>query len=222
MTLKGAIFDLDGVIVDTVPLHFKAWKYLFETLHGIPFTEKDYEDKVDGKPRADSVKLYLPHLSPEAAIAAGETKQQEYLRLLNQDDIVQFASSVQLIEELKQHGVLIAAASSSKNAVYILEKIGLIKDFDVVISGYDFKHGKPHPEIFLNAAAAIKLDVKDCIVFEDALAGVQSAKAGGFVCVGINRHNKPQNYTAADLVVTDLATVHYDKLVNLLQKFQIK
>lgn len=221
MSFKGAIFDLDGVIVDTVPLHFKSWKYLFETLHGIPFTRKDYDDKVDGKPRIDSIHLYLPHLTPAEKEAASEAKQQHYLKLLNEGEIEQFPSSIKLLKELQAKDVLLAAASSSKNAVYILEKIGLIKDFVVVISGNDFTHGKPHPEIFLNAARAINLDVKECIVFEDALSGVQAAKAGGFCCVGINRHNNPQNYSGADIVVTDLAEVNHATLKNLLESIKI-
>lgn len=218
MTFKGAIFDLDGVIVDTVPLHFKSWQYLFQTLHGIPFTRKDYDDKVDGKPRIDSIHLYLPHLSAAEAEAASEAKQRQYMKLLNEGEIEQFSSSIKLIKELKSHGVLLAAASSSKNAVYILKKIGLFEDFTAVISGYDFTQGKPHPEIFLNAAQAITLAVKECIVFEDALAGVQSAKAGGFCCVGIDRHHNPHNYIDADLVVSDLSEVNYEKLTELLEK----
>lgn len=217
-TFKGAIFDLDGVIVNTVPLHFESWKYLFETLHGIPFTNKDYEEKVDGKPRLDSIHLYLPHLSPAEVESASEAKQQQYLKLLNEGEIEQFASSVALLKELNARGVSLAAASSSKNAVYILERVGLIKYFAAVISGYDFTQGKPHPEIFLNAARALNLDTRNCIVFEDALAGVQAAKAGGFFCVGIDRHNNPQNYVGADIVVADLAEVNYEKLVQALEK----
>jgi beta-phosphoglucomutase family hydrolase len=209
---KGAIFDLDGVIVDTVPLHFEAWKYLFETVHGIPFSKTDYDAKVDGKPRIDGVRSIMPSLTKEEAIAAGNVKQRYYLELIEQGKLVQFTSSVKLIKELIAHKILLAAASSSKNARFILSKIGLLSDFNAIISGDDFTHGKPHPEIFLNAAKALKLDVKECIVFEDSIAGVQAAKAGGFICVGIDRHNNPANYHAADLVVKDLAEVSFATL----------
>lgn len=215
---KGAIFDLDGVIVDTVPLHFASWQYLFTTVHGIPFTKKDYDEKVDGKPRLDSIRLLLPHLSPEEVIAAGETKQQRYIELLNEKEIPQFPSSIKLIKDLQNKGVLLAAASSSKNANYILEKINLRNDFTAVISGYDFKNGKPHPEIFLKAASALKMNVNECIVFEDALAGILAAKAGGFCCVGIDRHNNPNNYKDADLVVKDLVEVNYNLLSFLIDR----
>jgi len=216
MSFKGAIFDVDGVIVDTVPLHFAGWKYLFEEIHHIPFTQKDYEDKVDGKPRIDGVRAILPNLSAAEAIKEGEIKQAYYLKLISEGKLKQFPSSFALIKELKRHDILMAAASSSKNASFILEKIGLADAFSAIISGNDFTHGKPHPEIFLKAAEKLKLKVSECIVFEDALSGVQAAKAGGFVCVGINRNHQDQNYRDADLVVTDLAEVNYEKLKRIL------
>jgi len=216
MSFKGAIFDLDGVIVDTVPLHFAGWKHLFTAIHHLPFTEQDYRDKVDGKPRIDGVRAILTNLSDDEAVAAGEIKQAYYLKLINEGKLKKFPSSFTLIDELKKHGILLAAASSSKNATLILEKVGLIKDFKVIISGNDFTHGKPHPEIFLKAAEKMHLKVSECIVFEDALSGVQAAKAGGFVCVGINRHQEPENYRTADLMVTDLAEVNYAKLAKII------
>lgn len=217
MPFKGAIFDLDGVIVDTVPLHYEGWRYLFTDIHHIPFSRQDYDDKVDGKPRIDGVRAIMPNLSLEEAIKEGEIKQQKYLELIAAGNMKEFPTSFALIKELKAKGIKLAAASSSKNAVFILEKVNLLKEFDVVISGNDFVHGKPAPDIFLKAAANLKLTVKDCIVFEDALAGVQAAKAGGFICVGINRHNKNENYRQADLVVTDLGEVNYAILANLLK-----
>lgn len=214
--LKGAIFDLDGVIVDTVPLHFASWKYLFTEVHGLPFTQEDYDEKVDGKPRMDSIHLLLPHLTAEQINEAGEIKQQRYLQLLNEKSIPQFPSSISLIKDLHARGIILGGASSSKNAKYILEKIGLLPLFATVTSGFDLTYGKPHPEIFLKTAKNINLAIDECIVFEDALAGVQSAKAGGFVCVGIDRNNKPENYVGADLVVKDLVEVNYEILNQLL------
>jgi len=214
--LKGVIFDLDGVIVNTVHLHFDSWKYLFATVHGLPFTMKDYDEKVDGRPRLDSIRLLLPHLSEKEVIAAGEVKQKRYIELLNEKEIEQFPASIKLVKELHNKGILLAAASSSKNAKYIIEKINLTSYFTAIISGYDFTNGKPHPEIFLNAANALKLDVKECIVFEDAMLGVQAAKAGNFYCIGIDRNNHPSHYTQANLVVKDLAEVDYDRLSQLI------
>ena len=219
MSFKGAIFDLDGVIVDTVPLHFAAWRYLFEDKFGVSFTKLDYEAKVDGKPRIDGILSILTHLSSEEAIAAGDIKQERYLELLHQDEIIKFASSFALIEELLEHKILLATASSSKNAPYILEKIGLAKKMRAIVCGADIIYGKPHPEIFLKAATELNLDASECIIFEDAKSGVEAAKAGGFFCVGIDRHNQQQNYVLADLVVKDLAEVNYELLAGKLLNF---
>lgn len=212
MTFKGAIFDLDGVIVDTVPFHFESWRHLFSTIHGLHFTKKDYDDKVDGKPRLDSIKLFLPYLKGEEIEKASAIKQEYYLKLLEERPIKQFSSSIALIKELKRKSIKVAVASSSKNTMTILKKINLVSVFDAIISGYDFEKGKPDPEIFLRAASALKLSVSECVVFEDALAGVQAAKAGGFLCVGIDRHQNPDKYRGSDLVVHDLEEINYERL----------
>lgn len=218
MAFKGAIFDLDGVIVDSVPLHYAAWEYLFADNYHIPFDQKIYEEKVDGKPRLDSIRLLLPHLSEEEVVKAGNIKQRRYLELLKKGQLKKFPAAFALIKDLLKHNILIAAASSSKNTKHILELVGLIQDFSAIISGYDIKHGKPHPEIFLKAAATLNLDVEECIVFEDSMAGVQAAKAGGFLCVGIDRHNHPKNYKLADIHVPDLKKIDYSILEKLFNE----
>jgi beta-phosphoglucomutase len=217
MAFKGAIFDLDGVIVDSVPLHYEAWHKLFAQDFGIPFDRRIYEEKVDGKPRLDSIRLLLPHLSEEEVIKAGDIKQSYYLELLQQGKLEKFDSAFRLIKELLEHKIKLAAASSSKNTRPILEMVGLINDFGAIITGYDIEHGKPHPEIFLKAADSLGLKVAECVVFEDALAGVQAAKAGGFLCVGIDRHNNPDNYKSADLHVTNLDDIDFKTLENLFE-----
>lgn len=215
MAFRGAIFDLDGVIVDTVPLHFAAWKRLFEGTFNIPFDIKIYEDKVDGKPRLDGIRAVLPNLSKKEVVKAGDLKQSYYLQLLRSGKIKKFVAAFKLIKELEEHNILLAAASSSKNTKEILTKINLTDDFIVIIDGYDIKHGKPHPEIFLKAAKALKLKPEECVVFEDSMAGVEAAKNGGFICVGIDRHHRPDNYKLANLRVSDLKHVNYAVLKNL-------
>ena len=217
MAFKGAIFDLDGVIVDTVPLHMASWKNLFEKDYRIPFTYETYQTYVDGKSRLDAIRLLLPQLSEREIIYAGELKQKYFLELIAVETIKTFADALILIENLIKHKILLAAASSSKNAVLILEKVGLLKKFQIIISGSNFTHGKPDPEIFLNTAKAMALSVKECVVFEDSLAGIQAAKAGGFFCVGIDRNNYPKNYTLADLHVTNLREARYALLIEKLK-----
>ena len=218
MAFKGAIFDLDGVIVDTVPLHMASWKKLFEEDYHKPFTYEIYQKYVDGKSRLDPIRLLLPQLSEQEVIYAGELKQKYFLELINIEKIKTFADALELIEIFIRHKIKLAAASSSKNAALILKKVGLLQNFPVIISGNDFVRGKPDPEIFLSASRAMNLDVKECVVFEDSLAGIQAAKAGGFFCVGIDRYSYPKNYVLANLHVDSLKKVSFELLMNLLEK----
>ena len=204
MPLRGAIFDLDGVIVNTVPLHFKAWKKLFEE-YGKPFTMEDYLGKVDGRPRLEGAAAILTELSSAELVRAGDQKQTYFANYLETEPIAVFQSTLKFLDELVACGVQLAVASSSKNARRILQKINLLDKFAVDVSGSDLKRGKPDPEIFLLAAGKLGLEPKDCVVFEDAKSGVDAARAGGFFCVGIDRHDNAAALKAADLIVKDLA-----------------
>lgn len=206
MKLKGAIFDLDGVIVNTVPLHFQAWKKMFAE-YGHAFTMEEYLSKVDGRPRPEGAAAILTELGPEEIEKAGERKQKYYLELLESEPIEIFEETVNLIEKLKREEIKLAAASSSKNAVRILKKIGLYDIFDANVSGADFEKGKPDPEIFLTATKKLKLKPNECVVFEDAQAGVEAARRGGFYCVAIDRHNNPEAFKAANRIVKDLSEI---------------
>ena len=213
MKLKGAIFDLDGVIVNTVPLHFKAWKQMFEE-YGHKFTMEDYLAKVDGRPRLEGAAAILTELNPEEIKKAGDKKQGFYLELLEKEPIEIFETSVKILEELKGRGIKLAAASSSKNAVRILKKIKLYDIFDANVSGADFKKGKPDPEIFLTAASRLGLKPEECVVFEDAKSGVEAAHRGNFYGVGIDRHNDPEALKSADKIVKDLGELTSEEIIS--------
>jgi len=214
MGFKGGIFDLDGVIVDTVPLHFKAWKRMFGE-YGKNFNFDDYKNKVDGIPRLDGARAILTDLSKGELEKAAAKKQNYYLELVNKGEIEVYESSVSLLKELRSRGVKTAAASSSRNCKYILEKTDLLGLFDSVVQGGDFKKGKPDPEIFLLAGERIGASRGESCVFEDAKLGVEAAKAGGMKCVGIDRTGTPELLQKADIVVRDLSEVGYERLKGL-------
>jgi beta-phosphoglucomutase len=214
---KGAIFDLDGVVVDTVPIHFKAWKKMFAE-YGKEFTFKEYKEKVDGIPRINGGRAILKDLSEEELIKATNKKQKYFLEYLEKEKISVFKPAIKLIQELRDKGIKIAIISSSKNSPYILKKTGIIKLIDAEVNGNDITRGKPHPQIFLMAAKKMGLSPKDCIVFEDAVLGVEAAKRAGMLCVGIDRHNDPERLKKADTVVRDLKVVNYDKLILLFNR----
>lgn len=209
--LKAAIFDLDGVIVNTVPLHFKSWQRMFSE-YGKEFTFEDYKEKVDGIPRIDGARAILSDLSREELIKAGETKQRYFLEALKKDDIMVYETTVNLIHTLRGDHIKTAIISSSKNCPAILEKAGLAGVFDSAVTGGDVSKGKPDPEIFLTAAKKLYVSPAESIVFEDAVLGVEAAKRANMRCVGIDRYNKPDRLNKADIVVSDLDEIDLKKI----------
>jgi len=216
MEFKGAIFDLDGVIVDTVPLHFKAWKKMFSE-YGKEFTFEDYKEKVDGIPRISGARAILAELSDEELEKAGAKKQGYFLELLETEGIEVYESTLDLIKELKQNNIKVAAISSSKNCLSILKKVGIDSLFEVIITGHDIKKGKPDPQVFLSACRKLGLTAQQCIVFEDAVLGVEAAKRGNFSCVGVDRYSNPARLMKADLIVNDLSQTDLEKLRSMIK-----
>ncbi len=216
MGFKAAIFDLDGVVVDTVPLHFLAWKKLFSEYEK-KFTLEEYKEKVDGIPRVDGVKAILPYLSDKEAEEAGRRKQEYFLRFLEKKGVRVFSSTLDLIEKLKKEGIKVAVISSSKNCRDILKKAGIEDYFDVVVSSRDVRKGKPDPDIFLFALEKLGVGASEAVVFEDALLGVRAAKRANIKCVGIDRYGNPQRLKEADLVVEDVKDVTIDELRRLVE-----
>lgn len=214
MEFKAAIFDLDGVIVDTVPLHFKAWQKMFSG-YGKDFSFDDYKQKVDGIPRIDGCRAILTDASDEEIRQACDKKQGYYLDLLAKGGIKIYQTTISLIKELKSKGIKTAVISSSKNCPAILDKAGIAEFFAVQISGNDISKGKPDPQIFLMAAERLGAEPSTCIVFEDATLGVEAAKRAGMRCVGIDRNSQPYLFKKADLVVSDLAEINFKSLASL-------
>lgn len=211
MAFRGGVFDLDGVIVNTVPLHFAAWKKMF-SVFGKHFTFEDYKQKVDGIPRLDGAKAILTDMSGDELEKAASKKQKYYLELIEKGEIEVYNSTVSLIKKLKENNIKISAASSSRNCRYVLEKTKLISLFDAIVGGGDFKKGKPDPEIFLLAASKTGVLPDEAVVFEDAKLGVLAAKNGRIRCVGIAREGERDLLKEADIIVNDLAEVDYEKL----------
>lgn len=217
MEFKAAIFDLDGVIVDTVPIHFKAWKKMFAE-YGKEFTFEDYKHKVDGIPRIDGGRAILTDLSDAELKQACDKKQGYFLDFIEHEEIPTHESTIKLIQELKSLSIKVASISSSKNCKRILQRINIIDWFETIVDGTQITKGKPDPQVFLMAAERIKVEPKDCIVFEDAVLGVEAAKNANMICVGIDRYNDPERLKGADIIVSDLKEVDLNKLKALFNK----
>jgi beta-phosphoglucomutase len=202
--MKGAIFDLDGVLVDTAKYHFQAWQRLAHSL-GIEFTEDDNE-ALKGVSRLESLERILL----KGNISKSDSEKQNLMDLKNQWylDLVSemtegeaLPGAIAFLEQCKEKDVKIALGSSSKNAPLILNKLNIQHLFDAVVDGNVVSLSKPNPTVFLTAAEKLNLSPADCIVFEDAIAGVQAAKTGGFYCVGIGTK---ENLPLADEVAHSL------------------
>ncbi|MCO4291459.1 beta-phosphoglucomutase [Solitalea sp. MAHUQ-68] len=210
--LKACIFDLDGVIVDTAVHHYKAWKRLANSL-GFDFTEEQNE-QLKGVSRVRSLEIILAIGGYSATATEQEKmaaqKNDWYLELIGQmtpEDILPGAK--EFVEACKAEGIKTAIGSASKNTLTILSKIGLDKHFDAIVDGNKVTKAKPDPEVFLNAAKELNVDASVCVVFEDAIAGVEAANNAGMRCVGIGQ---PAVLTEANAVVSSLAEITLSKV----------
>lgn len=215
MDIKACIFDLDGVIVDTARYHFLAWKNLADQLK-IPFTEEDNE-RLKGVSRMESLRIILElgNLEIEDSLkekyAARKNKlYNNYISKMTPGDIL--PGSMEFIKELKGAGIKVAVGSASRNTPVILGRIGMDGLFDAVVDGNSVHKAKPDPEVFLTAARMLETEPQYCIVFEDAVAGVQSAINAGMICVGIG---SGEILSSAHFVISGLKEMNLKKLMKL-------
>lgn len=251
LSFRAVVFDMDGVITKTAITHAAAWKKMFdeylrkrEKEHGEPFREfthsGDYLPYVDGKPRYKGVASFLesrgisiPFGDPEdppgkeTCCGLGNRKNQAFNEVLERDGVEVYPSTVDLIHELKELGIHLGVASSSKNCQAILEAVQLLDLFearvDGVVSAEMGLHGKPEPDIFTTACDLMKVSYNEAIVVEDAVSGVQAGSKGNFgLTLGIAREDNRQELkeNGADHVVEDLSEIGGAEGLNqLFQKY---
>lgn len=212
MTTKACLFDLDGVIVDTAVYHFQAWRRLANEL-GFDFTEHQNE-QLKGISRMESLELILKWgnvtLSEEEKIEWATRKNAWYLELVMKMTPNEVLKGIpEFLKALRANGIKIALGSASKNSRLILEKINMIEYFDVIIDGNNITKGKPDPQVFLMGAEATNCEPAECVVFEDALAGVQAGKAGCMKVIGVG---DAQILHEADFVIKGFEEMTIDRL----------
>lgn len=198
---KAAIFDLDGVIVDTAKYHYLAWKELADEL-GFAFTPA-HNERLKGVSRARSLEILLEvggitldDAAFERAMARKNDRYVAYISGMDESEILPGAK--EYLAYLRTIGVKTALGSASKNAPLILKRLGLYESFDGVADGNNVSLPKPAPDVFLTAARLVGIAPGDCAVFEDAEAGVEAAKAAGMYCVGIGGKDR---LSGADIAV---------------------
>jgi len=213
---EACIFDLDGVLVDTAQFHFIAWCEMAEGL-GIPFHKEDNE-RLKGLSRIDSLETILSLgqlvLDPVTKLQLMEQKNSRYLELVHGMTSADLLPGVlEFFGELDAAGILKGVGSASKNAPEILRRIGLRDSLDVVVDGSQVTLSKPDPEVFLKGAQQLGVKPANCVVFEDALAGIQAARSGGFPVVGVGSTDVLKG---ADLVISGFQNLHWSALANAL------
>lgn len=212
----GFIFDLDGVIVDTAKYHYLAWKKLANGL-GFQFT-KEQNELFKGVSRKRCLEILLEIGNVEASQEQFDQwmveKNEDYLAYIEKMDSKEILPDVpRILKFLKERNIPIALGSASKNAKPILEKVNLLSYFDSIVDGNSVTKAKPDPEVFLIAASNLGINPKYCIVFEDAVAGIQAANAANMISIGIGDsdilHEASYNFS-------DFTEISEDFLLSLL------
>ena len=216
--LKAVLFDMDGVIVDTEPLHYKAYQMMFDD-YDIHVSDSMYRGFTGQSTRSiceflcDHFKLKVKPLDLETA------KRAHFTKLFFEDPDLQLLEGVEdLIKNYHANGLTLVIASSASMFTInnVMKRFELDPYFKDKLSGADLKASKPHPEIFINAAKAAGVSNTDCFVIEDSTNGIIAAKEGNFFCVAYKSENsKDQEYSRADLLISDYNDIKYDKVKNL-------
>ena len=214
MTIKAFIFDLDGVLTDTAEYHYRGWKRLAEEL-GIPFSREDNEALRGIPRRASLVAVLKGRAFPEAQILEMMERKNlyylEFIREISARDLLPGAR--ELLIEMRAAGLKTALGSASKNAAEVIQRLGIESLLDAVSDGDSVERQKPAPDLFLHAAAQLRFPPAECVVVEDASAGIEAARAGGFRCIGLGPRER---VSGADVIYPALSEVHLPELLGRL------
>ena len=217
--LQAVIFDMDGVIIESEPLHYKAYHKMFEDVN-IEVSAEFYES-LTGKSTLNVCKQICDAFnlseSPEALVAL---KRKHYDDIFENDKTFDLIEGVlDVIKNYHENGLTLVLGSSASmpSIERIFKRFDLNKYFKAKLSGAELKASKPHPEIFIKAAQATGFKPEECMVIEDSTNGIIAAKSAGIFCIGYDSfHSKNQDYSKADLVVKDFSEIHYNRIKDLL------
>lgn len=214
MTILGFIFDLDGVLTDTAEYHYRGWKRLAGE-EGLPFTREDNE-QLRGIPRRESLLLILKdRIYPEEKILEMmERKNNYYLEFIHEvspNDLLPGAR--ELLQEIRQAGLKAALGSASKNASDVIKRLGITDLLDAISDGNSVQRQKPAPDLFLHAAKQLGLQPHECVVVEDASAGIDAGRAARMLTVGLGPSERVGH---ADLILPNLKGVTLEDILKAL------
>ena len=215
MILSACLFDLDGVLVDTAKYHYLAWKRLAAEL-GFYFSEA-HNERLKGVSRMASLEILLEvggltHFSDEEKLMMADKKNGwyvDYIYKMTPDEIL--PGALPFVHCVKAAGLKIAIGSASKNAGMILDRVGIASLFDAVVDGHKISKAKPDPEVFLSGAGELGVPPAQCLVFEDAVAGIEAAINAGMRSVGVGNRSILHRAT---MVIPDFKHINYESIFN--------
>jgi len=212
---EAVIWDMDGVIADTAPYHLRAWQKAFRK-KGVDYTREDFQHSF-GQRNDNIIRNALGEQTPESEIETIAREKEAIFRKLAKQNIKPLPGAIELIKSLKKHGVKMAIASSApiENIRLILQSLGIANCFHAIVSGQDVTEGKPSPQVFRLAAKRLGVKPENCVVIEDAVAGVMAAKRAGMRCIAVTNTHPGNSLAEADLIVDTLEEVTADNLDEL-------
>ncbi|MEG1648428.1 MAG: beta-phosphoglucomutase [Rikenellaceae bacterium] len=216
--IRGCIFDLDGVIVDTAKYHYLAWAQIANEL-GFEFTTADNE-ALKGVGRMESLGIFVSvggmkdRFSEKEKLVLADTKNNKYVAMVSAMNANEIEDGVfDFISELRSAEIKVALGSSSKNAALVLGRLNITNLFDAIVDGKMISRSKPDPQIFMMGADMIRCAYEDCVVFEDAESGAEAAHKAGMFCVGVGNTK-----LHADCMIKDFKKFTLDNLIHLYRK----
>jgi HAD superfamily hydrolase (TIGR01509 family) len=215
---RGLVFDFDGVVVDSHPVHKRAWERFLDSV-GRVASEEELQFVLDGRTRDDILRHFLGDLDTAKIVEYGHQKEQFFRE--EAADVQTIKGLRTFLDTLEEAELALGIASSgSRGRVdFLLDRLNLKKHFRVVVTGDEVAHGKPHPAVFLKAAQRLRTDPCDLIAFEDAFSGVKAAKSAGMMCIGIAQpdHASILLDAGATHVVPDFQSLSYSKLQEIFR-----
>jgi beta-phosphoglucomutase family hydrolase len=215
---RAVIWDMDGVIADTALAHCNSWKFAFKK-QGVNFTDEEFH-KIFGQRNDLIIRLKLGQsVNPELIDTISADKEM-FFRTEIVKDLRPFPGVISLLQTIRENGISMAIGSSAplENVEVVIHGLKIQNYFSAIVFGLEVKEGKPSPDVFLAAARKLAVEPVDCIVVEDAIAGVQAAKRAGMSCIAVTNSHPAEALKQADMIVSSLQQVHFTDLERIYLK----
>ncbi|MEM7550291.1 MAG: HAD family phosphatase [Bacteroidota bacterium] len=219
MNNKALLFDMDGVIVDNHKYHFKAWQ-VFAEKYGFELTEAFYKQQMNGRRMKNCLELVFNRSMTDEEVVSYDHEKEEIYRELYRPELKAHEGLIELLKDAREEGFKLAVATSAptENVIFTIDGLGIRHFFDSIVDSTQVTQGKPHPEVYLKSAENVETEPSRCIVFEDALRGVEAGKNAGCKVVGVATTHNRSEIVGTDLVIDTFKDLNVDGLNELINK----